>query len=231
MQSKKPKGNASYLMKPRFCLLIIALIFILLVPQISLATGQEFKMSVKRDINNVAMLAAVDFRRDEGHLFRKHYDIGARIPIDAFGEGWSAGFHYRFIYTAASEGGWNLEKRPYVQLQKKFKTSAVAWFPELKWALRTRQEFRFRQQKQNSQRNRLKITAKSTRSFFNAYPFIANEYYYDFLKDDVTKVNVELGMEFSKIKGIKPSLYYKQSSTYKNKEWWPYSGIVLKLAF
>lgn len=196
-----------------------------------LATGQELKMSVKQDFNDMALLAAVDFRQDEGHLFRKHYDIGARLPIPELGKGWSVGFHYRFVYTPASEGGWNLEKRPYAQLQKKFNTPALAWFPELKWGVRTRQEFRLRQQKQNSQRNRVKITAKSTRAFFNARPFIGNEYYYDFLKDEVTKVSLELGMELAKIKGIKPSLYYKHTSTYKDEDRVTYSGVVLKLAF
>jgi len=203
----------------------------LLIPHISLADGQEIKLNVKHSFNSTTFRGEVDFRQEEGNLFRKHYDAGIRLPIPLWGDGWSLGLHYRVVFTSAENGGWDLEKRPYTQLQKTFKTSENAWSPNLKWAIRTRQESRFRQNKGNSHRNRVRLYVKSLTPFFGAQPFIANEYYYDFRKDEVTKVRLDVGFEFPKIAGMKPSLYYKHTNTYKKKDWLPYSAIVLKLSF
>jgi len=204
---------------------------LLAAPTLALAAGQELKLSLKRDFAGTELKAEVDFRREAGHLFRRHYDVGVRIPLSAWAKGLSLGLNYRMVYTPADHGGWNLEKRPHMQLQKTFDTAAAAWFPELRWGLRSRHEFRFRQQKEDSQRNRVRLKIQSKRTFYKVRPFVANEYYYDFRKDELSRIKAELGVSFSKVYGLKPSLSYKYTSTYKQGEWQPYSALALKLAF
>jgi len=197
----------------------------------SLADVQEIKLNIQHSINSVTLRGEVDFRQEGGRLFRKHYDAGIRLPVSLLGDGWSFGMHYRAVYSPAKNGGWNLEKRPYAQLQKTFKTNENSWLPSSKWAIRTRQESRFRQNKDNSRRNRVRLYAKSLTPLWGALPFIANEYFYDFRKDEVTKVRFDVGFEFPKIAGMKPSLYYKHTNTYKKRDWIPYSAVVLRLSF
>lgn len=199
--------------------------------QISHASGQEFSASIKQPFNSSTLIAALDIRQQDGQLFRKQLDLGLRMPVSYFGEGWSFGAHYRSISTPSGSSGWTLEKRPYMQLQKVFLSTKNGVIPALKWTIRNRQEFRFRQQKKDSKRYRLKLTAKSKQLIFNTRPFIATEYYYDFLKDKVNKNRLELGLEFAKTHGVKPSVYYKYTSSYKNKQWQAYSAVVIKLSF
>ncbi|PCH82977.1 MAG: hypothetical protein COB89_03920 [Piscirickettsiaceae bacterium] len=203
----------------------------LLTSSFSIAGGQELKINIKRSFHGVSLRGEIDYRQKEGNLFSRHYDAGIRLPIPTFGEGWSFGAHYRAIYTPAARTGWDLEKRPYIQLQKAFTTKQTAWLPNIKWAIRTRQESRFRQNKDNSRRNRVRIYLKYLKPLWGGSPFLANEYYYDFRKDKLTKARLDIGLEFSKIAGIKPSLYYKYTRTYKNRHWAPYSALVLKLSF
>jgi len=196
-----------------------------------LAAGEEFKLSVKQATNKVWLRGEVDYRQEGGHLFRRHYDVGLRGRLTSLGDGWSLGLHYRLVYKQVANRGWGLEKRPYIQIQKAFDTPESAWLPELKWSLRTRHEFRFRQYKEDSQRNRVKLKVKMKQGTYSIRPFISNEYYYDFNKNDLTKVRFDLGVELPRIMGGKPSLYYKHTSTYKKNKWQPYSGLVLKLDF
>ena len=205
--------------------------YLLLAPQASLASGQELGIAYKHKTNNLTVVTNVDFRQKNGHLFRKHFDLGLQSPIPYLDKSWLVGAHYRYVYTPANHSGWNLEKRPYLQLQKKFASPAILFIPALNWKIRNRQEFRFRQQKNDSKRHRLKVTVKSKNSFLNSHPFIAKEYYYDFLKDEITKSSFELGFQFPKINNIKTKLYYKYTSTYKKAHWQPYSAVVLKLFF
>jgi len=204
---------------------------LLAAPTLALAAGQELKLSLKGDLAGTELKAEVDFRREAGHLFRRHYDVGVRIPLSELAKGLSLGLNYRLVYTPADNGGWNLEKRPHMQLQKTFDTAATAWFPALRWGLRSRHEFRFRQQKEDSQRNRIRLKVQSKRAFYTVRPFAANEYYYDFRKDELSKIKAELGLSFNKVYGLKPSLSYKYTSTHKQGEWQSYSALALKLAF
>ena len=203
----------------------------ILVCSSTLAARNELKISVKRPVSEVWLRGEVDYRQDEGHLFKRHYDVGLRAPLTSLGEGWTLGLHYRLLYKQAKNRGWEREKRPYIQLQKVFNTSGLAWLPEMKWWLRTRHEFRFHEYKDNSQRNRVKLKTRLKQAVFNVRPFISNEYYYDSKKNELTKARFDLGIELPKILGGKPSLYYKHTSTYKKNKWEPYSALVLKLAF
>jgi len=196
-----------------------------------LATGKELKVTAKYAVSDVWLRGEVDYRQHEGYLFKRHYDVGLRVPLAGFGKGWLFGLHYRLAYKKSAQQRWELEKRPYIQLQKTFNSVSSAWLPELKWWLRTRHEFRRHENKDNSQRNRIKFKARLKESIFHLRPFVSNEYYYDFNKHELTKVRFDLGVELPKTLAGKPSLYYKHTSTHKGNKWEPYSGLVLKLAF
>jgi len=228
---KKNQTKGALLLPSVKLLFVIFGIYLLLAPQTSIAAGQEIGIKYKHSIDKITIVTAVDFRQQNEHLFRKHFDLGLRSSIPYLDKSWLVSAHYRYVYTPANQGGWNLEERPYLQLQKKFASPAILFIPTLNWKIRNRQEFRFRQQKNDSKRHRLKVTVKSKNSFLNSHPFVAKEYYYDFLKDEITKSSFELGFQFPKINNIKTKLYYKYTSTYKKGHWQPYSAVVLKLFF
>ena len=215
-------GPASYFFITLFCFIVSSPVF---------ATGDELKVSVKYAVKDIWLRGEVDYRQNDGHVFKRHYDVGMRAPLMSLGEGWSLGLHYRLAYKKSAQQRWELEKRPYIQLQKTFNSSSSVWLPELKWWLRTRHEFRFRENKDDSQRHRIKIKTRLKQSVFHVRPFISNEYYYDFYKHELTKVRFDLGVALPKIRAGKPSLYYKHTATHKGHKRESYSGLVLKLAF
>ncbi len=206
-------------------------VFFMLTPSLTTAIEHNLKLAVKKKVNDISFLGELDYRRDHGHLFKRHYDLGVRFPIDFFGEGWSFGAHYRSIYNAIGDGDWDLEKRPYFQIQKTFLTVEGNLLPALKWAIRTRHEFRFRDKKDDSTRNRIGLKIKSDKTFYNLKPFVSNEYFYDFKKDQFTKIRFAFGMEFPETKSVKPSLQYKIDTDRRNDDWETRSSLIFKLVF
>lgn len=188
------------------------------------------KLVVERDIRNITFSAEVDHRYEGDDIFYRHYDAGVEIPLSFMGEGWSTAANYRSVYNK-SDGKWNLEKRPHMQIQKTFNTSESGWLPELKWGIRTRQEYRIRENGNHTSRNRSRVTVKSNKEFFNVKPFISNEVFYDFDEKAYSTYRVDIGAELPQAKGMKPSLYYKLMLDRNDQKWAPTSSIVFKLVF
>ena len=205
--------------------LLCCLIYTILLYQPAYAIQHNEKFAIKEDFDRITLSAEADYRFDNSSLFRQHYDIGTRIPITLLGDDGSIAFHYRSVYKNSDDEGWELEKRPYIQLQKIFKTD------EFKLGLRTRQEYRIRNSGNHTARNRSRVKIQSKQKFFNTKPFISNEFFYDFDKNKYNKNRIDVGMNFSLDDDIKSSIYYKLILDKEENNWQPTSSIVFKLQF
>lgn len=169
-----------------------------------------------------ALKGEIDVRKDRGVLYRKHADLGVRVntPID----GLMLGVNYRRVYTLA-EVGWLVENRPYIQLEQKVKSNN-----KLDWRFRLRQEFRYREEKENSQRSRFRVKLKLPHQLFNAKPFLSNEYFYDLTSHKLSQARIEAGLTFQQFKDVVPRLAFKVTGKQKS-QWQTSSAIVLSIAF
>jgi hypothetical protein len=193
--------------------------------------NNEVKVSIKRDVKEITLIAGIDYRHDGSQLFRRHYDAGAKFPLSFLGDGWSFAAHYRNVYTKSDDGTWDLEKRPYGQLQKTFRTSATEWFPDLKWGIRTRQEFRFKENREDTTRNRSRIEIKSGKAYLKVKPFISNEFFFDFDEGKYNKNRTILGIGLPKFKGATSSIYFKFVTEIEDGDDDHTSSLVFKVGF
>ncbi|MCH2038119.1 MAG: DUF2490 domain-containing protein, partial [Rickettsiales bacterium] len=166
-------------MRIKFALLIACLTSLLLAPHHAHAFNHYETLSISRPIwNDLSISGEIDHRFDGRRLTRRHFDVGLRHPIPFLGDGWSFRAHYRNVYWFKC-GDTLLEKRPYAQIQKTFKTAENGAIPELKWGIRTRQEYRIRDNGNHTARNRSRIKVESQKTILDAKPFIASELFYD----------------------------------------------------
>jgi hypothetical protein len=189
------------------------------------------KISIKRNVQQVAFSSEIDYRYDGDNNFRRHYDIGVRVPLSFLGHGWSAGTNFRMIYKKTRDGDWNLEKRPHGTIQKTFKTPALKWLPELKWTLRSRQEYRIKENGSYTTSNRIRYKVKSEKEYFKVKPFFGHEIFYDFDLKDFSKNRITLGIQLPEIKGTTPSIYYRFVTDLDDEPVHTLSSLVFKLGF
>lgn len=193
--------------------------------------NNEFKISLKRKVwKDLSLSGEIDFRHDGSQFFRRHFDFGLGLPLIFLGKGWTFEAHFRPVYTKSKNGNWKIEKRPYGQIIKTFRTPAMKWFPELKWALRTRQEYRVREG-DDSTRNRSRIKIKLGKETLKVKPFFSNEFFYDFSIGKYNKNRAIFGIELPEVKKVKSSLYYKLVTDIEEGPNNLTSSLVLKLAF
>ncbi len=168
------------------------------------------KVTIKRKLSNFSVYGDIDFRttNDRG-LYYRHFQTGTIIPI---GKTWSASLQYRNIYTKSGEK-WKLEKRPKAQIQKTINTQ------QLKWSVRSLQEYRIRTGKKDALRNRVRVMAKSNQNWNGLKPFVGNEFFYDMEKNEYNKNWIVVGFDLSKIGLTAPTIYYKHISDYINGAW------------
>ena len=119
---------------------------------------------------------------------------------------------------------WEIEERPYVQIQKSFQTTPI------KWTWRNRFEYRIRERKKTT-RYRLHLKAESKSKFFSLQPFISNEFFYDLDKQLYNKNWLAIGVKLPKLSFGRPTVYYKNVIDYKDDAWTsPEHVIVFKLS-
>ncbi len=168
------------------------------------------KITIKRKMYNFNSYIDFDFRTtDERGFYYLHSDFGVNIPLT---KTWLTSFQYRNIYTQ-SKGSWKLEKRPKALIQKTINTRT------LKWSVRSLQEYRIRDSKDDALRNRVRVMAKSNTNWNGLKLFAGNEFFYDMEKNEYNKNWLVVGFDLSKVGFTAPTIYYKHISDYVNGKW------------
>ena len=193
---------------------------------ISCMTGQSINHSevidIKRKVMGIKMSGQIDHRTTEekGWHYR-HYDIGGSFPI---AESWTAAIQYRSVYTL-KDGNWVLEKRPHAQIQKTINTKAV------KWAIKSRQEYRMKDGKDPGLRNRVRVMAKSNSSWKNLKPYIGNEFFYDMDINKYNKNRLLIGFDLTQFQFGTPSIAFRHISTLADEKWKTTYTMIFKITF
>lgn len=187
------------------------LLIIFTIPIFSQHTlNRSEKITIKRKINSIGLYSDLDFRTtDKRGLYYRHLELGATFPL---GKTWSTSLQYRNIYTN-NGSTWKLEKRPKALIQKTLTSN------NLKWAVRSLQEYRIRKGKDDALRNRVRVMAKSNTNWNGLTPFMGNEFFYDMEKNEYNKNWFVLGFDLSKKNNIAPTIYYKHISDYVDEKW------------
>ena len=168
------------------------------------------KITIKRKMYNFNSYIDFDFRTtNERGFYYRHSDFGVNIPLT---KTWLTSFQYRNIYTQ-SKGSWKLEKRPKALIQKTINTRT------LKWSVRSLQEYRIRDSKDDALRNRVRVMAKSNTNWNGLKLFTGNEFFYDMEKNEYNKNWLVVGFDLSKVGFTAPTIYYKHISDYVNGKW------------
>ena len=168
------------------------------------------KITIKRKMYNFNSYIDFDFRTtNERGFYYRHRDFGVNIPLT---KTWLTSFQYRNIYTQ-SKGSWKLEKRPKALIQKTINTRT------LKWSVRSLQEYRIRDSKDDALRNRVRVMAKSNTNWNGLKLFAGNEFFYDMEKNEYNKNWLVVGFDLSKVGFTAPTIYYKHISDYVNGKW------------
>ena len=168
------------------------------------------KITVKRKFGSIGMYSDLDFRTtDKKGYYYRHVEFGATIPL---GKTWSTSLQYRNVYTK-NGSFWILEKRPKALIQKTFKSN------NLKWAVRSLQEYRIRKGRDDALRNRVRVMAKSNMDWNGLTPFMGNEFFYDMEKNEYNKNWFVIGFDLSKKNKIAPTIYYKHIADYIDENW------------
>tara|TARA_Y100000817_G_C16721486_1_gene483821 strand:+ start:218 stop:790 length:573 start_codon:yes stop_codon:yes gene_type:complete len=189
-------------------------------------TGQSINHSevidIKRKVMGIKMSGQIDHRTTEekGWHYR-HYDIGGSFPI---AESWTAAIQYRSVYTL-KDGNWVLEKRPHAQIQKTINTKAV------KWAIKSRQEYRMKDGKDPGLRNRVRIMAKSNSSWKNLKPYIGNEFFYDMDINKYNKNRILIGFDLTQFEFGTPSIAFRHITTLADEKWKTTYTMIFKITF
>tara|TARA_Y100001960_G_C14653491_1_gene817130 strand:- start:70 stop:690 length:621 start_codon:yes stop_codon:yes gene_type:complete len=193
---------------------------LLLFPLFGQGLDHSEKVAIKRKTFGLNILGEIDYRTNKTGSFYRHYDFGISFPI---ANTWSVAIQYRNIFTK-KDGEWILEKRPHAQIQKTIDTDPI------KWSIKSRQEYRIRNGRDDALRNRFRIKGKSNKSFFNAKPHFGNEFFYDMEKQSYNKNRFTFGFDFKKGKLGIPTIYYKYDISLSDDKWMPsFSGLTFQL--
>tara|TARA_B100001250_G_C19655078_1_gene724465 strand:- start:91 stop:711 length:621 start_codon:yes stop_codon:yes gene_type:complete len=191
-----------------------------LFPLFGQISDHSEKIAIKRKTFGLNLFGEIDYRTNKTGLFYRHHDFGITFPVS---KTWSVAIQYRNIFTQ-KDGGWVLEKRPHAQIQKTINTQPV------KWSIKSRQEYRIRDGRNDAMRNRFRIKGKSNKSFFYANPHFGNEFFYDMEKKSYNKNRFTFGFDFPKGKLGIPTIYYKYDISLSDDKWVSsFSGLTFQL--
>ena len=163
------------------------------------------KILIKRNTLSIDF----DWRSNESGFYYQHYDFAKRIK---FNNDWSTFFNYRIIGRVQDGSLSWVENRPHISIQKNISNEAI------KWTLRSRQEFRFRKEKDLILRNRFRLMVKSNKHIVKIKPYIGNEFFYDIEKNKYNKNWLVLGFDLTKSQ-YAPTVYYKYISDLIDGKW------------
>ena len=193
---------------------------LLLFPLLGQGIDHSEKIVIKKTILGLNLSGETDYRTDKTGLFYRHYDFGLTFPL---AKTWSAAIQYRNIYVQ-KDGEWVLEKRPHAQIQKTINTDLI------KWTIKSRQEYRIRDGRDDALRNRIRIKGKSNKTFYKLKPYFGNEFFYDMEKNSYNKNRVTFGFDFPKGKLGTPTIYYKYDTSLTDEKWSPsFTGLVFQI--
>ena len=191
----------------------------------SILSGQinhQEKLVIKRKLGQSTVTFDFDIRTNETGFFHKHLDVGFHYPIKPT---WKVGLKYRAQYRF-NDGEWDLEKRPQAELIKSIER------PNAKWQLRTRMDYRIRNEKNDEMRSRSRIQWKLPKSFtrFKITPFFNNEFLFAVETWKYNQNRFSIGFDLPKSKIGKPTIFYKNFQTLKDGEWVSSYILVIKMA-
>ena len=201
-------------MRKKYIIIILSAL-----PLFSQGINHSQKLVIRKSPFGLNISSEIDFRTNEEGLHHRHFDFGLRFPI---GKTWLTSVQYRSVYRK-NENEWSLEKRPLAQIQKTINSDKI------KWSIKSRQELRIRDGRDNSMRNRFRITAKSNIRFKSIKPYIGNEFFYDFEKKSYNKNWLMVGIDLQENRYGVPSIYYKYVTDFEDNKWVPSYSLVFKI--
>lgn len=154
--------------------------------------------------NDYAIAFDIDYRNNKHQTFRRHFDIqlGKKLENGVKIEG-----KFRHIYLQR-EGDWKLaEKRPQLQISKKFKNEYFIFEP------RVRHDYQIFDG-DDLNRTRLRLRFFPADKIFNLTPFISNEFYYEINASRFMQNRFEIGLIFPEFYKLTPSIVFREDSEY-----------------
>ena len=197
-------------------------ITLLIIPLTAQPSHSE-KIKIKKKIGGVSIYGDIDHRttKEKGFHYR-HFEIGSTMQL---AKSWTATLQYRNIYSKDSKS-WILgEKRPKIAIQKTINTRM------LKWTIRSQQEYRIRNRKNDALRHRVRFMSKSNSTWRDFTPFIANEFFYDMEKNEYNKNWFVVGVELKKNKLGTPAISYRFISNQSEEERLNSYTLIYKITF
>tara|TARA_B100000902_G_scaffold208724_1_gene198678 strand:+ start:592 stop:1245 length:654 start_codon:yes stop_codon:yes gene_type:complete len=213
-------ANYIYYLKKNYIYKAYLLSLFVFFPIFGQGIDHSEKIVIKKKPFGLNLSGEIDYRTNKTGLFYRHYDAGISF---AFAESWSLAVQYRNIYVQKN-GQWILEKRPHAQIQKTINTDAI------KWTIKSRQEYRIRDGKDDALRNRFRVKGKSNKRFFSLKPFFGNEFFYDMEKNSYNKNRFSFGFDLPAISIGVPTIFYKYDQALSDNKWVnSFSGLVFQI--
>ena len=142
---------------------------LILFPLLGQGINHSEKIVIKKNLLGLNLSGETDYRTNKTGWFYRHNDFGVTFLL---AKTWSAAIQYRNVYVQ-KDGAWVLEDRPHAQIQKSITTDLI------KWTIKSRQEYRIRNGRDEAMRNRIRIKGISNKTFYNLKPYFGNEFFYD----------------------------------------------------
>lgn len=158
-------------------------------------------------------------------FYYQHSDLG--IMYTGIGNWLDLGINYRLIFEE-DDRDWDYENRPHYNAILKYKLG------DLSFSNRNRFEHRFIEDSANKWRYRNKATIKLPKmTQLEIQPYIADEIFIDFEKDELDKNRLYGGVSMKIYKNLKGDIFYLWQTTDQGDDWLDYNvlGSKLKLAF
>lgn len=163
---------------------------------------------------------------DGGNVYYQHSDLG--FTYSGLEDWLSVGFNYRQVFEKKS-GEWKQEERPYLNTTVKWR-----WFD---YSLSNRVRFEYREIEDSEDywryRNKFAIKLPLKLTKLEIQPYIADETFYDFNRDELNRNRLYLGCNLKLLDGLKGEIFYLWQTSESNDEWADiYAlGTKLKLSF
>lgn len=148
-----------------------------------------------------------------GDFYYQYSDLG--LTYSGLVDWLDLGINYRQIFEKDGSNKWGYENRPHLNITFKGKVND--------WSLSNRSRFEYRNKEEGNDgwryRNKstIKIPIKFTR--FDIQPYMADEIFIDFDKEDLTVNRLYGGFSFKITKNLKGEIFYLWQSTKSSGKW------------
>lgn len=160
-----------------------------------------------------------------GDFYYQHTDLG--VTYSGLANWLDLGINYRQIFEKDSSNKWEYENRPHLNITVKKKIDG--------WSLSNRSRFEYRNKEEGNDgwryRNKstIKLPIKFTR--FDIQPYIADEVFIDFDKEDLTRNRLYGGFSFKITKNLKGEIFYLWQTSKKSGKWLDRNVLGTKIKF